>query len=63
MESGPLHEFVIALTAITRSDVESADAASTKVIARLSEIATQRNDQAALSVLSGLRRAETPAAR
>ncbi|WP_372899695.1 hypothetical protein, partial [Stieleria sp.] len=63
MDSGPLHEFVIALTTIMRSDVESADAATTQVIARLSEIATQRNDQAALSVLSGLSRGETPAAR
>ncbi|QDV83935.1 tetratricopeptide repeat protein [Planctomycetes bacterium TBK1r] len=63
MDSGPLHEFVIALTTIMRSDVESADAATTQVIARLSEIATQRNDQTALSVLSGLNRGETPAAR
>ena len=63
MESGPLHEFVIALTAITRSDVESADAATAQMIARLSEIAKQGNDQDALSVLSGLSRPESPAAR
>ncbi|MCS7466519.1 tetratricopeptide repeat protein [Stieleria sp. ICT_E10.1] len=64
MDSGPLHEFVIALTAILRSDVESADAASMQVIAQLVEIAEDNEDQAALSVLTGLsRRHDARAAR
>ncbi|PAY21611.1 hypothetical protein CKO51_00680 [Rhodopirellula sp. SM50] len=64
MDSGPLHEFVIALTAIMRSDIESSDTALTQVIARLSEIATQCNDQTALAALSGLsHRDDAPAAR
>ncbi|QDV42019.1 tetratricopeptide repeat protein [Stieleria neptunia] len=64
LKAGPLREWVLALTAIERSDVESVDAALEQMIARLVEIADENGDQAALSVLTGLHhRDDAPAAR